>query len=83
MVRGRGLVYGFEIKNDKSMASDISKYAFMEKLIVETCGSENQVVKFLPPLLIEEELLKEGLKRFEIAVDNLIKERKEHLKGEF
>lgn len=83
LVRGRGLVYGFEIKNDKSMASDISKYAFMEKLIVETCGSENQVVKFLPPLLIEEELLKEGLKRFEIAVDNLIKERKEHLKGEF
>ena len=82
-VRGRGLAYGFEIKNDKSMASDISKNAFKEGLIVETCGSESQVVKFLPPLLIEEELLEEGLKRFEIAVDKLIEERKEHLKGEY
>ena len=82
-VRGRGLVYGFEIKNDKSMAGEISKKAFQEGLIVETCGSEGQVVKFLPPLLIEEELLKEGLKRFEIAVDKLIEERSEHLKGEY
>ena len=77
------MVYGFEIKNDKSMAGEISKKAFQEGLIVETCGSEGQVVKFLPPLLIEEELLKEGLKRFEIAVDKLIKERSEHLKGEY
>ena len=82
-VRGRGLAYGFEIKNDKSMASDISAYAFQEGLIVETCGSESQVVKFLPPLLIDEELLVEGLKRFENAVDRLIIERKNNLKGEF
>ncbi len=82
-VRGRGLVYGFEIKDDKSMAACISKYAFEENLIVETCGSESQVVKFLPPLLIEEELLKEGLKRFEKAVDRLIIERSKNLKGEF
>ncbi|CAM3406024.1 diaminobutyrate--2-oxoglutarate transaminase [Arcobacter aquimarinus] len=82
-VRGRGLAYGFEIKNDKSMASDISAYAFQEGLIVETCGSESQVVKFLPPLLIDEELLIEGLKRFENAVDRLIIERKNNLKGEF
>jgi diaminobutyrate-2-oxoglutarate transaminase len=33
--------------------------------------------------LTEEELLKEGLKRFEIAVDKLIEERSEHLKGEY
>ena len=82
-IRGRGLAYGFEIKNDKSMASDISAYAFQEGLIVETCGSESQVVKFLPPLLIDEELLIEGLKRFENAVDRLIIERKNNLKGEF
>ncbi len=82
-VRGRGLAYGFEIKNDKSMASDISAYAFQEQLIIETCGSESQVVKFLPPLLIDEELLIEGLKRFENAVDRLIIERKNNLKGEF
>lgn len=82
-IRGRGLVYGFEIKNDKSMASDISAFAFQEQLIIETCGSENQVVKFLPPLLIDEELLIEGLKRFENALDRLVQERKNNLKGEF
>jgi diaminobutyrate-2-oxoglutarate transaminase len=82
-IRGRGLAYGFEIKNDKSMASDISAFAFQEQLIIETCGSENQVVKFLPPLLIDEELLVEGLKRFENALDRLVKERKNNLSGEF
>ena len=82
-VRGRGLAYGFEVVNDSSMASDISGLAFEEKLIVETCGSEGQVVKFLPPLLIDEELLHEGLKRFEKAVERLVKDRKEKLSGEF
>ncbi len=65
------------------MASDLSSYSFQEQLIVETCGSLGQVVKFLPPLLIDEELLLEGLKRFEKAVDRLIVERKNNLKGEF
>jgi diaminobutyrate-2-oxoglutarate transaminase len=82
-IRGRGLAYGFEIKNDKSMAGDISAFAFKEQLIIETCGSENQVVKFLPPLLISEELLIEGLKRFENAVDKLIIERKNNLSEGF
>lgn len=82
-IRGRGLAYGFEIKNDKSMAGDISAFAFKEQLIIETCGSENQVVKFLPPLLISEELLIEGLKRFENALDKLIIERKNNLSEGF
>ncbi|WP_419771088.1 MAG: diaminobutyrate--2-oxoglutarate transaminase [Candidatus Marinarcus sp.] len=82
-IRGRGLVYGFEIVNDTSMASDISALAFEERLIIETCGSEGQVVKFLPPLLIDEEILVEGLKRFEKAVDRLVQDRKEKLSGEF
>ncbi len=32
-VRGRGLAYGFEVKEDKSIASEISEYAFKENLI--------------------------------------------------
>lgn len=75
-VRGRGLAYGFEIKNDKSIAGEISEYAFKEKLICETCGSEGHVVKFLPPLVISEELLLEGLNRFESAIDKLFQDKK-------
>lgn len=82
-VRGRGLVYGLEFKSDKSIAGEISKYAFDEKLIIETCGSEGHVVKFLPPLITDEETLKEGLKRFETAVDKLFADKKEKLSEEF
>ena len=82
-IRGRGLAYGFEIKNDTSIAGEISKYAFEQNLICETCGSQSQVVKFLPPLVISEELLIEGLNRFEKAIDNLFKDKKEKLSEEF
>ena len=82
-VRGRGLAYGFEIKNDKSIAGEISEYAFNEQLICETCGSDGQVVKFLPPLVIDEKLLREGLKRFEKAVDKLFASKKEKLSEAF
>lgn len=82
-VRGRGLVYGFEIEDDASIAGEISEYAFKENLICETCGSESQVVKFLPPLTISEDLLIEGLDRFENAVDKLFNDKKEKLSEEF
>ncbi|WP_320034292.1 diaminobutyrate--2-oxoglutarate transaminase [Halarcobacter sp.] len=82
-VRGRGLAYGFDIKGDNSVASDISQYSFEEKLIVETCGSEDQIVKFLPPLIIDEDTLVEGLNRFETAIEKLLKDKKEKLTEEF
>ncbi len=82
-VRGRGLAYGFEVKNDTSIAGELSEYAFNENLIIETCGSDSQVVKFLPPLVIDEDTLKDGLKRFESAVDKLFKDKKEKLSEEF
>lgn len=82
-VRGRGLAFGFEIKNDTSIASDLSAKAFENDLIIETCGSDGQVVKFLPPLTISEDLLIEGLKRFETSVDQLFAEKQERLTEEF
>ncbi len=82
-VRGRGLACAFDIKGDNSIAGELSSYAFEEKLIVETCGSEDQIVKFLPPLIIDEETLLEGLKRFEKAVSRLMADKKEKLSGEF
>jgi diaminobutyrate-2-oxoglutarate transaminase len=82
-VRGRGLAYGIEFKSDKSIAGQLSGYAFKENLIVETCGSDGQVVKFLPPLIIDEDTLREGLKRFETAVEKLFKEKLEKLSEEF
>ncbi|WP_418184590.1 diaminobutyrate--2-oxoglutarate transaminase [Aliarcobacter vitoriensis] len=82
-VRGRGLAYGFEIKNDTNIAGELSSYCFNEQLIIETCGSVGQVVKFLPPLLISEDLLIEGLNRFEKAFDKLLKDKANRLNKEY
>jgi diaminobutyrate-2-oxoglutarate transaminase len=82
-VRGRGLAYAFDIKGDKSIAGELSAYSFEEKLIVETCGSDGQIVKFLPPLIVDEDTLVEGLKRFERAVDRLMQDKKNRLSEEF
>jgi diaminobutyrate-2-oxoglutarate transaminase len=82
-VRGRGLAYGFEVRSDFSIASALSSKAFEKNLIIETCGSESQVVKFLPPLTIDEETLKEGLARFAAAFDDLASQKKNRLSEEF
>jgi diaminobutyrate-2-oxoglutarate transaminase len=83
VVRGRGLAYGMEFKSDKTIAGELSEYSFKENLIIETCGSDGQVVKFLPPLVIDEDTLREGLKRFETAVDKLFSDKKDKLSEEF
>lgn len=82
-IRGRGLVYGMEIKNDTSIAGEISAKAFENGLVIETCGSSGQVVKFLPPLTIDEETLNAGLDILESAMEDVIQEKKERLTKEF
>jgi diaminobutyrate-2-oxoglutarate transaminase len=69
-VRGRGMVWGLEIP-EIGFASEVSAKAFEKQLIIETCGSKNQVLKLLPPLTIEEDLLREGLKRLAEAINEV------------
>lgn len=65
-VRGRGLLYGIEINPE--FAKKVSKECFKNGLIIELSGSEDQVVKFLPPLIIEKEDLNRGLDIVENAI---------------
>jgi diaminobutyrate-2-oxoglutarate transaminase len=60
-VRGRGLIYGLEIPQP-GFAKLVSREAFKHKLIIELAGADDQVVKFLPPLVIEEQALRDGVK---------------------
>lgn len=60
-IRGRGLMMGLAFDENPGLAREISARAFTQGLIVETCGAYDQVLKFLPPLVIEEALLEEGL----------------------
>jgi len=82
-VRGRGMVYGFEIRSDLAAAGEISAKCFENGLVIETAGAENQVVKFLPPLTIDEKSLNEGLDRFEKSVAAVFAEKKARLGSEF
>ena len=59
-VRGRGLIQGIEFP-EKSQASEISRAAFEEGLVIETAGPQDEVLKVLPPLTISDEALKRGL----------------------
>lgn len=67
-VRGLGLIYGLEIPSPE-ICKTIARQAFDRGLIIELCGSKNNVLKFLPPLTIEDEVLAEGLKIVEQSIN--------------
>jgi diaminobutyrate-2-oxoglutarate transaminase len=57
--RGRGLFQG--IAGAPGLADQITTKAFELGVLVETSGPEDEVVKLLPPLTIDDETLEEGL----------------------
>jgi len=70
-VRGRGFVYGLAI-SAAEMAREISSACFDNKLILELCGSRNNVIKFLAPLIISEEVLNEGLDILDASIGQVL-----------
>lgn len=80
-VRGKGLIYGLEIPHT-GFASQLSKTAFENGLIIELSGAEDQVLKILPPLIIEEETLNEGLGIIEKSIDELLQQRQQIIHAE-
>lgn len=59
-IRGRGLIHGVEFITPED-ASIVADSCFEDGLIIETCGSDDQVVKLLPPLTASRDALQEGL----------------------
>ncbi len=66
-IRGRGAMMAVEFVESGSMTpaaaltGAIAKHAGNEGVILLTCGTYGNVVRFLPPLTISDELLREGL----------------------
>ncbi len=58
--RGRGMFQGINCVNGE-LAEKITRRAFQKGLIIETSGADDQVVKFLCPLTISDESLKQGI----------------------
>lgn len=67
-VRGRGMIFGIEC-SPPELAGEICKEAFERKLILETSGSTDQVVKFLAPLTTDAETLEQGLDILEESLE--------------
>jgi len=61
--RGVGLMQGVEFY-DENMSEQVVKDCFENKLLIETCGPKDQVVKLMPALTINKDLL-------QIALDQL------------
>ena len=71
-IRGIGLIWGIDV-HDETLAKNISKEAFKRGLIIERAGRRNEVVKIMPPLVIEDDVLTKGLNIFKEAVISQLK----------
>jgi len=73
--RGRGLMIGIEFVRDKKtkkpaddIAREVRKRCYMKGLIIEMGGHYDNVARFLPPLVLTEELADRGIAIFGEAV---------------
>ncbi|MGX5832177.1 diaminobutyrate--2-oxoglutarate transaminase [Mesorhizobium sp. 43Arga] len=70
-VKGRGMMRGIDLKSGE-IAGQIVKAAFQNGLIIETAGPKDEVVKCLPPIVIGEDQLNQGLDILEDAIGSVI-----------
>jgi 4-aminobutyrate aminotransferase/(S)-3-amino-2-methylpropionate transaminase len=76
-VRGRGAMIAIELikpgtlEPDAAVTAKVAKACHSSGLIVLTCGTFGNVLRFLPPLVISEQLLDEGLSILEDAFAGL------------
>ncbi|MFS2001985.1 diaminobutyrate--2-oxoglutarate transaminase [Duganella sp. CT11-25] len=66
-VRGRGLFYGIEFHQPEAAAA-VAEDCFAHQLIIERCGSLDQVIKVFPALTIDSHSLRRGLEILAAAV---------------
>ena len=77
-VRGRGAMLAIEITRpgtlepDAASAQKVLQRCYAQGVIALTCGTWGNVVRLLPPLVIGEALLDEGLDVFESAVADVL-----------
>ncbi|MGS0686124.1 4-aminobutyrate--2-oxoglutarate transaminase [Nakamurella sp. GG22] len=76
-IRGRGAMIAMELVKpgtndpDPALAGAIAKACHAQGVVVLTAGTYGNVLRFLPPLVIPQELLSEGLDVLEQVIDSL------------
>jgi diaminobutyrate-2-oxoglutarate transaminase len=74
-LRGRGLMQGLAVEGE-GVAEAICMAAFQRGLLVETSGPKSEVIKLLPPVVIDEPTLKRGLAVLADAVEAVLVARR-------
>lgn len=80
-LRGIGMVWGLDFRAHPGFAAEVSREAFNQQLIIELAGAEDNVVKFLPSLTIDEATLREGMDIIDQAIDAVVSRHKERRRG--
>jgi diaminobutyrate-2-oxoglutarate transaminase len=70
--KGRGLIRGLEL-GDPALADQVKAHAFRHQLIVETCGPRDSVVKLMPPLTVDADVMTEALGILSDAVASVVR----------
>ena len=81
-MRGRGLIYGLYFPQ-QGLSGAVTEEAFERGLVIERAGAKNDVIKFLPPLVIEEELLRQGVDIIDESIAACLEKREEMMKGTY
>lgn len=72
-VRGAGMIWGIDLAGvADGLAERVSARCFELGLVIETAGRRDGVLKFLPPLTIEDDLLERGFAIVEKALADLL-----------
>lgn len=69
-VRGRGMLLGIDLRDagGAQRAAEVQRACFASGLILEVCGREDEVVKIMPPLTVETDVLEAGLAVLSAAI---------------
>ena len=81
-MRGRGLIYGLHFPQ-QGFSGAVTAEAFERGLVIERAGAKNDVIKFLPPLVIEEELLRQGVAIIDESIAACLERREDMMRGAF
>ncbi|GGH75963.1 diaminobutyrate-2-oxoglutarate transaminase [Pullulanibacillus pueri] len=71
-LRGRGLMQGIACKRE-GIAKTITKAAFDQGLIIETSGPHDEVIKLLPPLIIDQDGIQKGMAILEKSIQAVLR----------
>jgi 4-aminobutyrate aminotransferase-like enzyme len=76
-VRGQGLMVGVEFVDEKGSAnpeaaSAIQKSCLAQNLLLLTCGSYSNVIRWIPPLIVNKDQIDEAVDIFATALKKVI-----------